>query len=356
MLNLDPTILGNDRNRSVLPTVGNTYEYNLFCQKYWYRSMAEFVELVEKYGSQQLTKHITKPILLSAAVDPWDLEWVHQYLYQQNLLDKITAVLTSDLPLVESGKYSVFKFFPVLVYRFHCQWASVKHSVNFENRTHNLVCLNRSPELHRALVFYQLSQLPWFNQIKFSFFGMHSYGVENMPNKSCKDDFVQLLGDSGAQWLDTTTFPVSIPGDTAWKDMDVLGCHSPYTPLYCDSYANLCTESSVNALLITEKSMKSIAAGNLLWMIASTNHMAVLAKLGFDLYSPETDYTLYDNIENNARNPMDRIAGCINNLSRHYYQIPNIWNANKQKLINNRSWLFSPDFATNLKSYINDLL
>lgn len=351
MLKLDNEILGLDRHStSTVPT--NFADYDLFSRKYWFRELGQFVDLVQQYGPDQILKNISKPILLSAASDPFQLGYAHEFLQQHQLLDKITAVLVNDWSLVKSNQYPIFRFFPTLIYRFHKRFSKVEYPVDFDKRNYKLSCLNRAPKLHRALTFCYLSQYPWFDQVRFSFFGMDSTQVGNMPQQTCQEEFLALTGEAGKKWLDRQTFPISIPGDTPWENMSTLGCHNPYTPSYVDTYANLCTESHHLYLTLTEKSVKPIAAGNLLWMVSAPQHMEVLTKLGFNLHYGDADYGTYDQIAN----PVKRIIACVENLNRYYDQLPDLWYTNRKKLIDNRNWLFSPGFGVHLKSYIKDLL
>ena len=334
----------------------NTPDHTLFSKKYRCMNAHHFRQALETSGAEQFLKNVSKPILVFTG-DPVNLPSLRSLIEQYNITSLVAGILIDDWNIAATDKTGLFKFFPNLAYRFSSifqrNYFNNKHfPVNFRERKFKLSCLNRAPKLHRALTAYSLSQKSWFSEVRFSFYGMSSHGVSNMPNQSCDTEFINLLGDAGKKWIDSQQFPISIKDDQSWKTMDILGCHNPYTPSYSDTYANLCTESSVTDMVISEKSMKPIAAGNLLWMISAPGHLMSLTKMGFNFRYSKDLNGLYDSIID----PIERLDWCINEVDLNYHLIPNIWYENRAVLQSNRNWLLSPDFLAHLRSYVQDLL
>jgi hypothetical protein len=362
MLKLDPVLLGKDRdstqatplyNTTSTPgsTPDSTPDVTLFSQKYWVRSAGYFRQLIETFGPDQILKNVSKPILLITC-DPEDLESLKCLLDQNNVTSAVAGILIDDWAFANTDETGLFKFFPSLAYRFSWNFQNNYFPIDFQKRKFKLSCLNRVPKIHRALTAYYLSQKSWFDQVRFSFYGMNSNGVTNMPNESCEATFINLLGDAGKKWMESQQFPISIKDDQPWQTMDTPGLHDPYTPSYADTYANLCTESHMTHMVISEKSMKPIAAGNLLWMVSAPGHLLSLTKLGFNFRYSNDLYGSYDSIID----PMERLKWCINEVDSNYHLIPHIWHDNRAILQSNRNWLLSPDFLAHLRSYVQDLL
>lgn len=344
-------ILGNDYDTPG-HSVKGSFDYNLFCKKYWYRPLPWLIRTVNFDNIELIKKAVTKPILINAASDPDTIDSILNFIRIYDLGDKVAAVLVNDMSAVEKVKSTKLVFFPTLAYKFHHDWKYVQYPMDFDSRNHKLLCFNRAPEVSRALTFYYLSQFPWFDQVKFSFYGMSSFGDNNMPNKAAYNGFLRYTGKEGEAWIRKQNFPISVVGDVGWDNMPHKGCHNPYNYFYVSSYANLCTESSGISLTITEKSMKAIAAGNLLWTVSAPNHMNVLANMGFDLKFENMDFDKYDTIEDLN----DRVIACVENVAENFNNIPEIWHQHKSQLKKNREWLFSEDFKQHLISNIKDLL
>ena len=275
------------------------------------------------------------PSFIDATSDPFpEKELV--VTVTENQLYTIAPILVSDIRVAQQHRDLNFLFYPIwlvsAIQSYQGQCNAIK-----KTRTQHLSCLNRQPRLHRFLTYYLLAQQPWFDQVYISFAGL------DCDLGGCGDvaslDQLFVLGADIKNYFDKTQkqFPIFSDTGYTWNN-----CHDSTTPAYQDCWANLATETSVHAFCVTEKITKPLRAGSLFFPVASKQCVDQLAYMGFDM-----NYTGIDYLFDQEPDWQLRVRKCVNEISRIYYDLEEIWHANADRITYN-SELFG---STSLLNY-----
>jgi hypothetical protein len=154
-------------------------------------------------------------------------------------------------------------------------------------KKYKISCLNGNPRFNRIYNYLLLKKKPYFNEIFFTF---HDGPVFRHDDPVLDDNMVQ-------EWESLKhIFPKRSNLDRTANvriDLDVLN------PAYTDSYINLVTETTViPKLLITEKTWKPVASGQLFVVIGSQGSIDHLRSQGVDTFDDIIDHKYYDNEPN----------------------------------------------------------
>lgn len=271
------------------------------------------------------------PGFIDAATDPFP-EKELAIIVSQNNLHTIAPVLTADINVAQRHRDLNFLYYPIWLVSAIQSYQNQCNAIK-QTRTQYLSCLNRQPRLHRFLTYYLLSQQPWFDQVHSSFAGLDC----NLG--ACGDvvslDQLIVLGEVVKNYFDQhqKQFPVTSDTGYAWNN-----CHDSTVPAYQDCWANLATETSVHVFCITEKTTKPLVAGTLFFPVASQQFVDKLSSMGFDMNYTGIDYSF-----DQEPTWQLRVQKCVNEISRIYYDLEEIWHANAHRIKHNSDLFASAD-------------
>jgi len=251
-------------------------------------------------------------------------------------------VLTGNLDFAKANHSLGFRFLP---FAWHW-WYSYHHrqrvagdppqqyKPNWHSRSYNLSCLNRSPSFSRFATYYELQSQSWFDQV-YKSFGDVSKVANHMPDNNIVDWFLSRQSE----------FPFSdqpdYDGGNDWNSL---------TTAYADTYANLITETFSQDVLMSEKTVKPLVAGNIIFVAAAKDFLSLLKNLKF-----EVDFAGINNSYDAIPCDGQRIASMVAEINRVYHDLPDIWQQNLPKLKYNREWLLSKDFKNLMLHDVKDL-
>lgn len=209
---------------------------------------------------------------------------------------KLAALKDFNLPFyILSGTYDYFKtstpdprikFFP-----FWAIWASYQqYKFSLTEKRYNFSCLNGTPWEHRKLTYLHLSTKDYFPDIVFTF--------GNRP------DYVKINNHSILTYKQQQRFD-QLPQTVSFLPSDVT-CGIDLSidhPAYQETYVNLVTETTVDRLkpMVSEKTFKPIAAGQLFILIASPNAVEFLRQSGIDCFDDIINHGYNTVIDPSAR-------------------------------------------------------
>jgi len=286
-------------------------------------------------------------VILNAYNDGYNCEYLLHRINALGLTGRC-FVFVSDQQFATDHHRHGIRFFP-----FAWHWLHSYHSrefvagpppqpcmVDWNSRTHRLSCLNRMPSYSRFRTYYELQKQSWFPDV------YNSFGGVGMSTTSVIDPYCGLESDA-YQWFQAHQheFPYSSQTDYAWTNNWEFS-----VPAYADTYANLVTETFGESVFMTEKTVKPLAAGNLVFVSAQKNFLQLLRNLKFDI-----DFEGVNQNYDMLPTWLERIQAMVKEIDRVYDNIPDIWHTNQQRLIYNQQWLFSDDFKNLMLTDVKDL-
>lgn len=268
--------------------------------------------------------------VISAYNDPYNYVSILDRLKSLGLTNKIWLLVGDKEFATANASYQVrfFSFFWHWLHLFYKKNNNNNDKLEFQRNT-KVSCLNRMPNFLKLITYYELQSKTWFPEV-FSSFGV----VEESNNHFSK------LDSDVKHWFieNKNLFPYSKEAgykfDTSWQQDDEIGSSwSHRNSAYQDAFANVVTETVCQTLMLTEKTIKPIVAGNLIFMSAAPGALSLLKDLKFDV-----DYqginTEYDRIDSHR----DRIVAMVNEIDLVYNNLPDIWHQNKDRIEYNRHW------------------
>lgn len=269
-----------------------------------------------------------RPAFIDATTDPFtEKELVS--VTRDHQLHRLAPVLVADRDMAVRNKDLNFVFYPLWILS-----AIEKHTSRLQvdqfRRSWSLSCLNRIPRLHRFLTYYLLSRQPWFDQVYVSFAGIdpkqYVYEITDINQ-------LYALGSEVKNFFDTHSKDFPMTKDPAF---DWISDMHEISPAYTECWANLATETSVQAFCVTEKTTKALRAGCLFFPVASASYIQQLEHMGFDFDFEYIDYSF-----DQASSWQSRVAGCVDEIARVYKDLEEIWHANRARLQHNSDWFLS---------------
>lgn len=318
-------------------------DFALF-KDYYYVSAGVFIDLLACHGDISKIPFPAgkKSIVIDAASDPWHNEWILDLAKNCKQSGLVSSIIACDRQFAEKNQDVNLRWCPVLALR--CAAMARQLAADFtlgHQRRYRVSCLNRKPRLHRAYVFYVLSQQSWFPYVFKSFYGLSNHGPitgENLDDISL-DKIRKHFGKSAAGFFrdNQTQFPLSDQPAFDWDN-----CHSPLTTGFADTYLNIATESCCHNYCPTEKIFKPIIAGTLCMPVASHNFVKGLLDLGLDIRYQGLELPIIDDDPDWKR----RIEKTIDHLDNIYDQIEDIWYTNQKQIMYNNELLKSGHVET----------
>lgn len=327
-------------------------DFEIF-KNYCYVNVGKFSELLDFYKSPEKIPYYKgkKSIVIDAASDPWDLDWVKDIAARCCPSGVVSAILINDKVFADQNQHLNFRFFPVWGYRY-CQWIQQYSNRDFFSnpRATRVSCLNRIPRLHRAYTYYLLNQLPWNKDVFLSFYGLQAGNHLNANFVELSLNYIETeLGAEVANFFATQLekFPITCQSNYNWDN-----CHDAATDAYTNCYSNICTESSHDNFCPTEKTFKCIASGTLIFPVACPNFVSLLTHLGLDINYTGMNLTAIDSITDWKT----RTKLTIDLLDQLYYNIEDIWRLNLNQLQDNQQVLQSRQLESTILKNIKDHL
>ncbi len=217
------------------------------------------------------------------------------------------------------------KYFP-----FWAIWSS-HQIINYNDlpKKYKFSCLNGTPWEHRKLMYLTLSRRSYFKDMIFTFGNRGSY-------ESFSTGLVLTTEEK-----ERFSF---LPTDVTFLDSDsTIGIDvSINHPAFTDCYVNLVTETNVyaNTPMLSEKTFKSILAGQLFILLASPGAVKFLRDIGIDTFDDIIDHS-YDNIVD-IRSRIKQISDQVDRLDQ--LDLDEIYDDIKPRLRKNSEFLRSQKF------------
>lgn len=342
-------------------------DFELF-KDYFYVTADHFAKLLDQYQQPDRIPGYAgkKSIVIDAASDPWPLDWVKQQVQRCNSSGVISAILVNDKKFADQNQELNFRFFPVWAYRYAQQAQEfLGHDYFSQSRSIRVSFLNRMPKRHRIYAYYLLAQLPWHSDIFLSFYGLYrnkaNSNFSGLSQERLSGDDSGMSVDMMGEHLESEMtnffakeihkFPIVSQAVSQagynWKD-----CYESDSPAYTDCFGNLCTETSVDMFCPTEKTFKCIHAGTLIFPISSSGFVSSLKNIGLDIDYTGLNLSSIDSIPDWEL----RTIATINLLDQLYYNLDDIWHANREHLQYNHQVLRSKQVDGILLKNIQDHL
>jgi hypothetical protein len=259
------------------------------------------------------------PKFIDASTDPFPEHDIVSVV-EEHGLHELAPVLVPNFEMAQRYRNLNFVYYPI------CILSAIQRNqqaINIDsNRHQRLSCLNRQPRLHRFLIYYELAQRPWFNEVHLSFAGLNTLlgGCGDILDLDQLDIFDAVVKSYFLQHQ--SSFPITSQDDYQWQN-----CHSAEAPAYSTCWANLATETSVHAFCITEKTTKPLRAGCLFFPASSQGFIDGINRIGFDL-----NYRGIQLDFDQEPNWMTRVQLCVKEIDRVYKDIIDIWHDNRQQI------------------------
>ena len=223
-------------------------------------------------------------IVFDHCINPFDIE------------TKLSKLIELDISFyILSGNYNYFgnnvpdtrvKFFP-----FWAIWTSgQQYQFSHSLKQYNFSCLNGTPWEHRKLTYLYLSNRDYFSDMIFTFGNRLGYTKISSHN---------ILTQKQQQAFDQLPQTVKFIDSDETCGIDLTVEH----PAYQKTYVNLVTETTVNRLtpMLSEKTFKPIASGQLFILIASPGAVDFLRQAGIDCFDDIIDHGYDTVIDSGAR-------------------------------------------------------
>ena len=257
-----------------------------------------------------------------------------------NTLERLSDLLTSiEIPHVILGSdpdlnTDKIYYFPVFYFASMKRCNNNYKSVFEHNKTYSISCLNKNSHDHRILNYSKLIEKNYKNTL----ITFNDEGV------TCKLDsdigkIYQKLKSAGHIPVKDTSMPPD--GRNTWTIQ-----HDAFKA----SYVHIVTETNVsNAVFITEKTWKPIAAGQLFFIVGCRNTIAHLRKLGVDMFDDLIDHS-YDS-ESDWESRIDQMYISIDKLLEN--NLEELYNITKDRRKRNQELFFAGKFDMNYVDKIN---
>jgi hypothetical protein len=241
-------------------------------------------------------------------------------------------VILSPDPGVETD--TIF-YFPTFYLTGLKRWKDYQ-SLVFENKKiYKISCLNRGTHGHRIQNFVRLLEKNYDSAL-YSWLDMQGDGTLAAPDVMEK---YQQLKQQGI-----------IPMVLDAKILNPKAIHNIQHDAYQASYVNIITETLVrDTIFISEKTWKSVASGQLFFIVGSLGTIQHLRELGVDVFDDIVDHS-YD-LESDWVVRIDRMHNSLDQLMQQ--DLPTIYEQTKDRRQRNQERFFSGQFGMQYVDRIN---
>lgn len=215
-----------------------------------------------------------------------------------DIIERPCIILTSTFNSTKKHNFPknvTVKFFP-----FWEVWtAQQSYQLSKIPKKYKISCLMGTEWNHRKLMYLALSKQSWFDSMVFS------YG-----NREYYDDWKNTLSKNEQTEFNKLLRPCQYLVNDSSHEIDLTIQH----PAYADSWINLIVETSVDssAPILSEKTFKPIASGQLFVTFSAPGSIEYLRSQGYDVFDDIIDHN-YDN-EQDVRKRRDMIISELNQL------------------------------------------
>lgn len=251
----------------------------LLFTKYLPKNTLLVLDSIHNSSALQIPDYI-KHTVFEWSSNPVDIEqrWPEVALESCTVLTGLFKYFKNPLP------YHNTKFFP-----FWALWTSYQYANQYCNhaKTHSVSCLNGTTWDHRKFVYLNLANKNYFDQIIFS------YGHRPIQDHNQYSNNGVNLRLTTEELQDLSQLPQRI----TYYDDGPVDIFELTHPAYTSAYVNLVTETTIRAdtPMLSEKTFKPIAAGQLFVLVASPGSIQFLRDIGIDTFDDIIDHS-YDNV------------------------------------------------------------
>jgi hypothetical protein len=203
------------------------------------------------------------------------------------------------------------------------------------DRKYTLSCLNRRPMAHRVWWLTEFVKQGWINDCNiFTFLERDPYS--DFPVHE-HENYLEFLIPERKQMFLSHISNLPFKFGNFRGENDITNNH----PAFSDSYLNIVTESDVEAVWFSEKTMKPLSTGQLFVIAAGAGSVACLREFGFDMFDDIIDHARYDNILNwNDR--MTAVSGLVAELYNTNWK--DVYQRTHRRRVKNIERFWSPEF------------
>jgi hypothetical protein len=276
------------------------------------------------------------------------LDFSHNYARVEGLTQLSSQFDQLKIPHVIFGSDSVASptdtvcHFPTFYLYGLVHWIK-DYKCNFTSeKIYNISCLNNGPHTHRIHNYVRLHEQNYERT-------MLSWRRAPVPgNESWEYPLEDSVVAKFNQLLENAN--ILAPREPmTFKDL-----HSINHVAYRNSYINIITETRVinDVILLTEKTWKPIASGQLFFLIGCQNSIAYLRNLGVDVFDDIIDHS-YDSDPDPARR-VDLMHVSLAKLMQQ--DLADIYNLTQDRRHRNQELYFSGRFGLQYVDHINSLI
>jgi hypothetical protein len=244
----------------------------------------------------------------------------------------IDYVILSPTPDIETD--TIF-YFPTFYLNGLETWKDHWSQVFEYEKIYKISCLNRGTHGHRIQNFVRLIEKNYDSAL-YSWLDMQGDGTVSTPDVMQKYRQLQEQG--------------SIPIVLDAKVLNRQTVHTIQHDAYQASYINIITETMVrDTIFISEKTWKSVASGQLFFMVGCLGTIRYLRELGVDVFDDIVDHS-YDQ-ESDWISRIDRMHDSLDQLMQQ--DLPTIYEQTKDRRQRNQEQFFSGQFGMQYVDRIN---
>ena len=286
--------------------------------------------------------------IINTCGDPTDIREVVDHVKKNSLSHQVT-VLVNDQKFQTRYPNLDIRFFPAFVLQ---QIAGRTPLIDTKTpRAWRLSSHNRRARPHRVWLYYLLRQRPWSESIFLTFGGWDQDADLSSNGKQFNLELYRNLFDEAVfefYHREAVMLPRSPDPTYNWE---ASKHYQVQQAGFVDSYFNIVSETSKEVFCPTEKTYKPLQAGCLIMAAASANHLAQVAKLGFDF-----NYQGFDHNYETDPDWKQRITKMVEMIDQIYNEIPWLWQTNLPRIRYNQELFHSTEFLNRCCADVNDLI
>ena len=251
--------------------------------------------------------------------------------------------LTSNI--TESNGNDII-YFPAWLYSSSLVYSQLHRVEILSKRNYLVSCLNRNCFPHKIYTYLQFLKREYISKSAVSFSNSYCVDAQLTPLDFSKSPFVDDLPKDIIDEAKKLSLYREIPNDNeGWSNdhsLDNLG--------FTDSYLNITTETRHRYSLFTEKTAKTLAAGQLFLQVNGPRSLDGLRTLGLNTFDSVFNNHEYDN----QTNFMSRIDGMFKILDTIVPNLEDIYHSNISEIKDNRDYFLSESFRIRMEKNLRD--
>jgi hypothetical protein len=286
------------------------------------------------------TSNPTDPIIVDAT-DNTELDQLTKRLWNDGYENVI--YLTSNIN--ESNGNDII-YFPAWLYSSSLVYSQLHRVEILSKRNYLVSCLNRNCFPHKIYTYLQFLKREYISKSAVSFSNSYCVDAQLTPLDFSKSPFVDDLPKDIIDEAKKLSLYREIPNDNeGWSNdhsLDNLG--------FTDSYLNITTETRHRYSLFTEKTAKTLAAGQLFLQVNGLRSLDGLRTLGLNTFDTVFDGHQYDT----ESNFIDRIDKMFLLLDSIVPNLEDIYNDNISAIRDNQDYFLSESFRSRMEKNLSE--